>query len=445
MKKILILLLLIMFAGAWVGQLMIQDSGYTLIAYNNVTIEMSLWVFLIVLLAVLFIFHWALNLLTGSLRSGQRLRLWSSGRNQRIANNKSLKGLIALSEGKWWQAQRLLTQAGDKSEMPLISYLAAARAAHEQGEDGDCDELLSKAREAAPQAEIAVGISQAQILLSRGQYEACLATLLDLHKKAPKNTYVMKLLRDVYIQLNDWTALSKLIPELRKHNVLKAHKLLKTEQRCYSCLLEQSISQLPANTSAAEKSKALGIAWHNMPGQLTKDDVLARHYTDLLVSVGAEEKAEVAIRDLLKRNWDDTLIALYGRIKGENAAKQLEFAKGFINDYPMNADLLLTLGRLSLRNQHWGKAVSYFEQSLEQESRPETIGELARLLQHMGETERTLELIENNFSLIGNGLPQLPMPEKTAAQPVTETASTTETTIADSAHIRAKPRFKPIS
>ncbi|WP_261842581.1 heme biosynthesis HemY N-terminal domain-containing protein [Aliamphritea ceti] len=438
MKKLLILLLILLFAGAWVGQLMIQDSGYTLIAYNNVTIEMSLWVFLIAMFAVFFLFHWALNLLRGSLRSGQRFRLWSQGRNQRIANTKSLKGLIALSEGKWWQAQRLLTQAGDKSELPLISYLAAARAAHEQGEDADCDELLNKARDAAPQAEIAVGISQAQILLSRGQYEPCLATLLDLNKKAPKNTYVMKLLREVYIQLNDWSALSKLIPELRKHNAVKPAKLLKTEQRCYSNILEKSISQLPAHADNEEKAKALGTAWHNMPGQLSSDDVLARHYTNLLVSIGAEEKAEAAIRDLLKRNWDDSLIALYGRIQGSDAKKQLEFAKSFLNDYPMNADLLLTLGRLSLRNQHWGKAVDYFEQSLEEESRPETLSELARLLQHMGETERTLKLIENNFSLIGNGLPQLPMPEKAVA------ITKPEPIISDD-HIHAKPRFKPIS
>ncbi|WP_315981429.1 hypothetical protein [Aliamphritea spongicola] len=56
MKKLLILLLILLFAGAFIGQLMIQDSGYTLIAYNNVTIEMSLWVFLIVLLGVFFYF-----------------------------------------------------------------------------------------------------------------------------------------------------------------------------------------------------------------------------------------------------------------------------------------------------------------------------------------------------------------------------------------------------
>lgn len=438
MKKLLILLLLILFAGAWLGQQMIQDSGYTLIAYNNTTIEMSLWVFLVVLGCGFFVLHWALNLLTGSLRSGQRLRLWSKGRNQRIANTKTLKGLIALSEGKWWQAQRLLTQAGDKAEMPLISYLAAARAAHEQGEDSDCDDLLHKARDAAPEAEIAVGISQAQILLSRGQYEPCLATLLDLHQKAPKNTYVMKLLRDVYMQLKDWKALSKLIPELRKHNALKPAKLLKTEQRCYSCLLEESISKLSADSTQEDKAKALGVAWHNMPGQLTNDDVLARHYTNLLVSIGAEEKAETAIRDLLKRNWDDSLIALYGRIQGADEKKQLEFAKSFLNDYPMNPDLLLTLGRLSLRNQHWGKAVDYFEKSLAEEARPETLSELARLLRNMGETERTLQLLENNFSLIGSGLPQLPMPDKVTNKPADETVSTGE-------HIHAKPRFKPIS
>ncbi len=41
MKRIFILLLVIMFAGTWIGQKMIQDSGYTLISYGQTTIEMS--------------------------------------------------------------------------------------------------------------------------------------------------------------------------------------------------------------------------------------------------------------------------------------------------------------------------------------------------------------------------------------------------------------------
>jgi len=411
MKRIFILLLALLFVGAWAGQKMLQDSGYTLIAYGQTTIEMSIWVFLTLLVVSFLVLHWGINLLNRSLQSGTRFRLWNRGRSLRVAHNKTLKGLVALSEGNWWKAQRLLSQSAEKTELPLINYLAAARAAQEQGEEQTCDDLLQKARQSTPQAEIAVGISQAQIQLSRGQLEPCLATLLNLRKKAPKNTYVMKLLREVYIQLHDWQALGKLIPELRRNKALKAEKLTNTEQLCYRNLLEQSIDQI-STASNEDKRKVLGETWHNMPGQLTKDDVLARHYTDLLVSIGAEEKAEGVIKDLLKRNWDDSLVNLYGRIKGSNPKKQLDTARGWLKDYPMNPDLLLTLGRLSQRNQHWGKAVTYFEQSLEQDPRAETLSELARLLQHLGETDRTQKLMEKSLVLVGGGLPALPLPEK---------------------------------
>ncbi|GGK84300.1 heme biosynthesis HemY N-terminal domain-containing protein [Amphritea balenae] len=411
MKRLFILLLVLMFAGAWVGQMMIQDSGYTLLAYGQTTIEMSMWVFVVLLIALFLALHWGLNLLNSSLKSGTRLRLWSGGRSQRIAQAKTLKGLIALSEGNWWKAQRLLSQSADKNSLPLINYIAAARAAQEQGSEATCDELLQKALASTPGAEVAVGVIQAQTQLSRGQLEPCLATLLSLRKKAPKNTYVMKLLREVYIQLCDWHALQQLIPELRRHKVLKDDKLTQTEQLCYQRLLEHSIA-LPEGTALEDKRKALGETWHNMPGQLNKDDVLARHYTQLLVSIGAEAKAEPVLRELIKRKWDDELVSLYGKIEGENPNKQLDAARKWLKDYPLNPYLLLTLGRLSQRNQHWGKAVTYFEQSLEQQPQAETLSELARLLQNLGETERTQKLMEKHLGLIGGGLPALPLPEK---------------------------------
>jgi len=413
MKRIFLLLLALLFVGAWAGQKMLQDSGYTLIAYGQTTIEMSIWVFLALLITTFLLLHWGINLLNRSLKSGTRFRIWNRGRSLKAAHNKTLKGLIAFSEGNWWKAQRLLSQSADKNELPLINYLAAARAAQEQGDEEACDELLQKARQSTPQAEIAVGISQAQIQLSRDQLEPCLATLLNLRKRAPKNTYVMKLLSEVYIQLCDWKALGQLIPELRRNKALKQEKLTQTEQLCYKQLLQLSISQIPT-ASNEDKRKALGESWHNMPGQLNKDDILARHYTDLLVSIGADEKAEGVIKDLLKRKWDEQLVNLYGRIEGANPKKQLDTARSWLKDYPLSPDLLLTLGRLSQRNEHWGKAVTYFEQSLEQAPRAETLSELARLLQHLGETDRTLKLMEKNLTLVGGGLPALPLPEKGA-------------------------------
>jgi len=53
MKKLFIILLIMLVAGAWVGQLMVQDPGYVLLAYQQTTIETSLWVLLLVLVVSL--------------------------------------------------------------------------------------------------------------------------------------------------------------------------------------------------------------------------------------------------------------------------------------------------------------------------------------------------------------------------------------------------------
>jgi HemY protein len=38
MKKALLLLLVILFLGAWIGEKMVQDPGYVLVSYNSTTI-----------------------------------------------------------------------------------------------------------------------------------------------------------------------------------------------------------------------------------------------------------------------------------------------------------------------------------------------------------------------------------------------------------------------
>lgn len=416
MKKLFLLLLIILAAGSFIGELMIKDSGYVLIAYNQTTIETSLWVLLVALVIAFIISHWVLNLITRTQLPTAKIKAWKDHRNQRISRRKTLKGLTSLSEGNWAQAQKQLAQAAERSDLPLINYLAAARAAHEQNNEQATDELLQKARSTTPEAEVTVAISQAEIQLSRGQLEPCLATLLRLRTLAPKNTYVMKLLKDIYLRLNDWQALSKFIPVLRKHQAMKEDELAELSRNCYNRLLEDSIEKLPVETSTEDRLKELGKVWHDLPTDQTRDGDLVQRYTELLVSLGAESRAEQNLRDLIKRNWDEQLVTLYGRVNGENAKKQLDNARNWLKSHAESPALLLTLGRLSLRNQHWGQAVKYFEQSLEIEPRSETLAELARLLRHLGDGDRAQALLQQNLSLVASGLPELPMPEAEEAK-----------------------------
>lgn len=412
MKKLLLLLLLFLLAGAWIGQKMLQDSGYVLIAYNQTTIETSLWVLLIVVVVTFVLIHWLLNILTRTRLPTAKFHSWKEHRNQRISRRKTLKGLTLLSEGNWSQAQKQLSQAAEKSDLPLVNYLSAARAAHEQNDEQATDELLQKARNSTPEAEVTVAITQAEIQLSRGQLEPCLATLLKLRNLAPQNTYVMRLLKDIYIKLNDWSALSQLMPTLRKHHAFKEPELAKLSQQCCIQLLNESVANLPVETSNEDRLKALGKAWSNLPTVETRNGEIVQRYTELLVSLGAEGSAEQSLKDLIKRSWDEKLVNLYGRLNGDNAKKQLDQARGWLKNSPESPALQLTLGRLSLRNKLWGEAVKYFEQSLALAPSAEALAELARLLRHLGEHERAQSLLQQNLNLVASGLPELPMPER---------------------------------
>jgi len=413
MKKLFLLLLIILAGGTFVGEMMIKDSGYVLIAYNQTTIETSLWVLLVILALGFVIAHWLLNLITHTQLPTTKLKNWKASRSQLISRRKTLKGLTSLSEGNWAQAQKQLAQAAERSDLPLVNYLAAAKAAHEQRNEEAADELLQKARNTAPEAEVTVAISQAEIQLERGQLEPCLATLLRLRTLAPKNTYVMKLLKDVYLRLNDWKALSQLIPTLRKHQTLKTEELYALSAECCSHILEDAVAKLPVETSEEDRLKTLSDTWDSLPTEQTKNSDLVELYTELLISLGAEGRAELNLRNLIKNNWNEKLVTLYGRINGDNAKKQLDSARGWLKSHTESSALFLTLGRLSLRNEQWADAVKYFEQSIDVQPSPEAFAELTRLLRHLGDDDRAQSLLQQNLSMVA--LPELPMPEEQKA------------------------------
>ncbi len=414
MKKLFIFLLIFLVAGAWLGQMMVQDPGYVLLAYKQTTVETSLWVLLLLLIVAFALGHWLLNLISGLRLPGNKVRSWNSRRNQRLSQRKSLKGMVALSEGNWWKAQRYLSQAAERSELPAINYLAAARAAHEQGDNSGTDALLNKARAATPQAEVAIGLTQAQFQLERGQLEPCLANLINLRRQAPKNTQVLRLLQQVYLRLEDWLALIQLLPELKRQHVLNEEQLAELEQQCHLQRLQQSLATLPSEADEQEQLRVLSRSWQAVPQHLLRDPALVRRYSELMRQIGAEAEAEQVLQDLIKRKWDSTLVEVYGTLAGKDPHKQLETAKGWQKKHPDCAELELTLGRLSMRNELWGQAISHFERSFELNPQVETFGELQRLLQHLGETERASQLMQANFSRVAPQLPALPLPENTS-------------------------------
>lgn len=142
MKRLagLLALLAIALLGAWLWRVVAADPGYVQIALHGWVIETTLVVALTALALALVAAWLALSLL--------RLpwRYWTR-RRRHIARERLAGGLVALHEGRWARAERLLTRAASDPQHRLPALLGAARAAQSRGDAARADALLAQAGE----------------------------------------------------------------------------------------------------------------------------------------------------------------------------------------------------------------------------------------------------------------------------------------------------------
>ncbi|MDR5903713.1 heme biosynthesis HemY N-terminal domain-containing protein [Franzmannia qiaohouensis] len=402
MRKLILIVVLGLALGALFGQLMVSVPGYWLVRVGDTSLQTSFWFGLILLLAAFLVLHFALRVLSRLRHPVSRLKLWNSRTRNRNAMKSTVRGLVALAEGRWKRAEKALVKSADDSSTPLVNYLSAALAAHYQGRYDQADTLLKRAHLSTEGADTAVGMVQAQLMLDRHQFEEALATLTRLDKQLPNHPQVLKQLKQAYLSVNDWDGLRRLIPRLAAQQLIAPEERQTLEQRAYRELIVQAARQ-PGDI---ERVRNL---WADMPDYLRGDIELVVIYAEALVRGGEEGIAERLLRHSLKEHWDHRLVLRYGLLSVD-AARQLVYAEKWLQERPNDPDLLLTLGRLSLRNAYWGKAQEYFEASQRQRPSGVVCAELARLYANLGEHNKSQLYYRQSVELLDKSLPSLPQP-----------------------------------
>ena len=410
MKAFLPLLILALLAGTLISLGIGQDTGYVRITIGRYLVETNFWVGAGIFVLAALALHWLLNLSHRLRVTPGALTSWMRTSGQRRARRQTTRGLLELAEGNWGRARKLLEAGANKAETPLINYLSAAEAAHELGDHEEAEALLRKAWESTAGSDLAVGLTQAKLQLSAGKLEQALATLLRLRRKSPNHPFVLKQLSNAYIALEDWQALSELLPELRRQSVMDDDSLNELEKKVWLNVIDQAAERLERQPTEQRNLDHLDRIWDQLPPARRDDDAVVLHYAQHLAELGSESRAEALLRNVLRKHWSDDLINLYGRLRGHRADEQLLMAEGWLQERPNNPELLLALGRLSLRNQLWGKAREYFETSINLKRKQETAAELCRLYAHLGQYEQSVRLLRQGI-LEHHGLPELPMPE----------------------------------
>jgi HemY protein len=370
------------------------DPGYVIIGYGPWTLESSLVVLAGALTLAFILFYASIRLVIHAMRLPKILRQRGGHRRNRQSQEALITGLIESAEGNWEKAEKTLIRHAADSGVPLINYLTAARAAHSRGAAEQRDEYLKLAHEAVPEAEIAIGLTRAELQLSDKQFDQALESLSQLNRIAPTHATVLRLLHQVYAQMEDWEGLRNLIPSLHTNKVMMEAEIKLLETETYSALLKQH-----AETRDAARLKAL---WENIPAHIRKATGIETLYFAAMIDAGAGPEIEPAVRASLDREWSQTVVVLYGCIQLPDPGEQLARAEQWLVRHSNDAVLLRVLGKLAVLARQTESALRYLDRSLALEPSVEACQLMGDLLLERNETAAACDCFRRGLLLASN-------------------------------------------
>lgn len=136
MKRRLFSWLLFILIAALCVFLLAQGDGYLLIAYGSRTIEMTLWIAALSVIALILALWLIKQLLVGGVHIARRFHEMITFGSVERAQKRASNGMVDFFIGDWAEARKKLIRTMERVEFPLPYYLAAARASFEMGDAG---------------------------------------------------------------------------------------------------------------------------------------------------------------------------------------------------------------------------------------------------------------------------------------------------------------------
>lgn len=389
-----------------------NDPGYLLIAFGSYTFETSLLA-LIVISGIVYLLFKSLVVLLQWINPRKLFQFGYELNEQRKAKARSgtIEGLLYFTRGNWQSSYNLLTKSIGDKDSSVVNYLAAAYAAHKVGRKDDWIKCLEDAEKTYPKARSTINFLKAQLLFKLGQLEQSVAVLEQLKRSSVNDHSLLFLLKDVYLQLQDWQALKEILPTLEKNQVVDAVEIEQIQMRIF---MEELYSACFAMSDSSKEESLLQLnkLWKKAPAKYRENEKVVKHFSELLLQLDAKANAAKAIETAVSKCWSETLVQRYGELDYGVSPQQLIIAEGWLKTRPADANLMLCLGRISMRNELWGKAKEYYKASIKTSPTALAYGELSRLLRHLGEVEASETYLQSYGDLIGAQLPDLPLPSQ---------------------------------
>jgi HemY protein len=383
MRRLLLVVLgalLLGAAGIWLVE---QDQGYVLLSLGNTTVEMSFWLAAIILVVSSLVFIWLLLLLRWVLGAGGVKQWWHARRANKQASNTA-RGLRAFLLNDWQIAQKVLYKSSLNQPLSGVSLLFSAKAAANLGQLDEARLILSQFHDQYPDQADYADTLLAEWLIASAKFDEAKAMLVALNNQSGRSLQLLSL---VYSSQSDWSALYKILPQIKRQVLMDKDSLAELQVNCYCGLLSMPKKELPASARA----KKVQTIWSEIPRHLRQNPTLICAYAQALGAANEGEKALSILSKALKNQWQQSLVDAFGTLKINDATKQLALGENWLIMHPNDAQLLLALGRICRHMGFLGKAKDYLKTTLS--IRPSAIAyaELAEVLALLGDSAGSSE------------------------------------------------------
>ncbi len=376
------------------GQLLTDDPGVVMIGYRGTLVRTSLVVFVLLAALALAVLYVAFRVLIRLLTLRGRVGQWSAERRRRRAGQGLIQGLLALAEGEYARAERLLARSAE-GDAPAVHYLAAAEAAQAQQASARRDTYLRLASETAPEAALAVALRRARFALDDGDLAGAEQQVAALAATHGDHREVFVLRHRLCLATSNWAGLRALLPALRRQRVYPETRLRALEAETASRLL----------AAPAPDLGEVRRLWNGLPKSTRAETAVLDRYAADLMAAGAPDEAETLLRKAIEHQWNERLVARYGELVTSEPARTVATAERWRARRPRDPTLLQAVGRLCLRAELWGKARGYLEEAAACAPSPLVMQLLAQAYERLGERDTALRHRETGLALAVKGAP----------------------------------------
>jgi HemY protein len=350
------------------------NGGYALFVLPPWRAEVSLTFLGVLLIAGFALAYFLVRAVWHTVRLPSHVRAFRRRRRAEAGHEATLGAIQALFEGRFVRAEKLASKAIDLGATPGLAGLLAARAAQRLRDFGRRDQWLERSKQSDGDWRVAQAMTKAELLLDERRFDEARSVLRELHASGPRHVAALFLALRAEQGMSNWEEVLRTASALEKHDAMPPEALDGVRTAAHVALL----------TRKPLDRDGLARQWESIPRSDRVRTRIAATAARAFMQLGDCRRAHRIIEDALEREWDGELALLYGECADEDALGRLERAEKWLKARPGEAELLLTLGRLCVQRELWGKAQSYLEASLATRPTQAAHIALARLHERLG-------------------------------------------------------------